>query len=73
MRRRLMGSIMFLAIALFLFAIAGGLASEQRAGWGWFLIAGMFITGVALNVWSEDVPTPQCPANQKPYMPNYLE
>jgi hypothetical protein len=73
MGRRLVGSLMFLGAAIFLFAIAGGLASEQRAGWGWFLIAGMFLSGVALNLWNGDVATPQCPPYQKPYMPNDLE
>jgi hypothetical protein len=73
MARRLVGSLMFFGAAIFLFAIAGGLAEEQRAGWGWFVLAGLIMSGVSLNFWSEDVPTPQCPPFQKPYMPDDLE
>ena len=45
MGRRLTGSLMFLMPALSLFEMAGRLASDQRAGWGWFLFAGLVIVG----------------------------
>jgi hypothetical protein len=56
--RKLVGCVMFLGVAIILFEVAGRLASEQRAGWGWFLVAGMILSGVALNLWSEEVPPP---------------
>jgi len=49
-----------------LFEVAGRLASDQRAGWGWFLISGMMLSGVALNLWTGEVPEPGCPRCQKP-------
>ena len=71
MGRRLVGSLMFSGIAVILFEIAGRLASEQRAGWGWFVFAGLMILGVALNIWNE-IPT-TCTRCQKPHSPHDLE
>jgi hypothetical protein len=73
MGKRLVGSLMFLGVASFLFEIAGRLAWDQRAGWGWFVFAGLMMTGVALNLWAGETPTPQCPRCQKPYSPHELE
>ncbi len=73
MGKRLVGSMMFLGIAIVLFEIAGRLASEQRTGWGWFVFAGLLMAGVALNLWTGEIPTPHCPRCQKPYQPNDLE
>jgi hypothetical protein len=70
MGRRLVGSLMFVGIAITLFQIAGRLASEQRAGWGWFVLAGLMMSGVALNIWNGEVPTPRC---EKPYSSHDLE
>jgi hypothetical protein len=73
MGRRLVGSLLFLGTAIFLFEIAGRLASEQRGGWGWFVLAGLILAGIALNLWTGEIPTPQCPRCQKPYQSNDLE
>ncbi len=73
MARRLFGSLMFLGVAMFLFEIAGRLAWEQRAGWGWFAFLGLMLSGVALNLWNGEIPTNQCPRFQKPYSPHDLE
>jgi hypothetical protein len=73
MARRLIGSLMFLGIATFLFEIAGRLALEQRAGWGWFVFAGLMVTGVALNLWTGESRTTRCPRCQKPHPANDLE
>ncbi len=66
MARRLVGSVLFLGVAIILFSIAGRLASVQRAGWGWFLFAGLMISGVALNLWTAEVPKPGCSLCRKP-------
>lgn len=73
MGRRLVGSLIFLGVAIFLFEIGGRLALEQRAGWGWFVFAGLVISGVALNVWNGEIPTTRCPSCQKPYSPHDME
>ena len=51
MFRRLVGTILFLIPSLVLFDRAWRLASEERSGWGWFLAAGMVLSGIAVNVW----------------------
>ena len=56
MGRRLVGSLMFLMPAFSLFEMAGRLASDQRAGWGWFLFAGLILSGIALKLWTGEVP-----------------
>jgi hypothetical protein len=58
---------MFLGMAMILFEVAGKLASEQRTGWGWFIIAGMILSGVALNLWTEASPPSGCPQSRKSY------
>ena len=73
MGRRLVGSLMFLGASILLFEIAGRLASEQRAGWGWFVFAGLMLAGVALNLWTGEFVTPPCPRCQKPYHSNDFE
>jgi hypothetical protein len=73
MGQRMVGSLMFVGAAIIVFEIAGRLASEQRAGWGWFVLAGLILSGVALNFWNGDVPKTLCPRCQKPYMPDDLE
>jgi hypothetical protein len=73
MGRRLVGSLMFLGVAIFLFEIAGRLALEQRAGWGWFVFAGLMMAGVAANIWSGETPTTRCHRCQKPYSTHDLE
>jgi len=73
MGRRLVGSFVILGAAIFLCEIAGRLASEVKAGWGWFLFAGMTLAGVALNIWTGETPTPRCPRCQKPYSAHDLE
>ena len=73
MVRRLVGSLMFLGVSVILFQIAGRLAWDQRAGWGWFVLAGLMLSGVALNLWNGEIPTNQCTRCQKPYSPNDLE
>jgi hypothetical protein len=73
MGRRLVGSLMFLGVAITLFEIAGRLASEQRAGWGWFAFLGLMLSGVALNLWNGEIPMTRCPRCQKPYSSNDLE
>jgi hypothetical protein len=64
---------LFLGLAALLFDLGGRLASEQRAGWGWFLGFGLMLAGVALNLWIGDIPTPRCPRCQKPRPPGDLE
>ena len=66
MGRRLMGCVMFLGAATFLFEVAGRLASDQRAGWGWFLLAGLILSGVAVNLWTGETADARCPSCQKP-------
>jgi hypothetical protein len=66
MGRRLVGSLLFVGLATLLFDLAGRLACEQRAGWGWFLGCGLMLAGVALNLWTGDIPAPRCPRCQKP-------
>ena len=66
MGRRLVGSVMFLGVALALFEIGGGLAMEKKANWGWFLISGLILSGVALNLWTEASPPSGCPRCRKP-------
>jgi hypothetical protein len=56
MGRRLVGSLLFLGAATFLFEIAGRLASEERSGWGWFVFAGLMLSGIAHNVWTGEFP-----------------
>jgi hypothetical protein len=73
MGRRLVGSLMFLGTALFLFEIAGRMALTHRAGWGWFVFAGLVQAGVALNLWSEDMQTPRCRRCEKPPMSDDLQ
>jgi hypothetical protein len=73
MGHRLAGSLLFMGLAALLFDLAGRLAWEQRAGWGWFLAFGLMISGVALNLWIGDMPTPRCPRGQKPLTPDDLE
>lgn len=59
MGRRLTGSLMFLGAATFLFEVAGRLASDQRGGWGWFLLTGLMMAGIALNIWDGESPDPR--------------
>lgn len=66
MGRRLVGTVLFLGVAMLMILIAGGLASEGRATCGWFLGSGMMLSGVALNLWTGEVPEPGCPRCQKP-------
>ena len=73
MGRRLVGRLMFLGAAVDLVGIAGRLASEQRAGWGWFLFTGMVLSGVAVNLWTGEIPTHRCPDCQKPRPDHCLE
>jgi hypothetical protein len=73
MVRRLVGSLMFLGAGMFLFEIAGRLAWSQLAGWGWFVFAGLMLSGVALNLWIGEIPTTQCPRCQKPFSSHDLE
>jgi hypothetical protein len=73
MGRRLVGSLMFLGSSLFVFELASRLASQQRPGWGWFVFAALMLTGVALNIWTGDIPTPECSRCQKPYSVHDLE
>jgi hypothetical protein len=73
MGRRLVGSLMFLGVAIFLFEIAGRLASEQRAGWGWFVFAGLMVTGIALNLWTGETPATRYPPCHKSCSPHDLE
>jgi hypothetical protein len=73
MGRRLVGSVLFLGIAIYLFEIAGRLAADQRTGWGWFLFFGLMMSGVALNIWTGEIPTPRSPHSQKPYSSHDLE
>ena len=73
MGRRLVGSFVFCGTAIFPCEIAGRLAAEGKAGWGWFLFAGMTLAGVALNIWTGEIPTPQCTHSQKPYSASDLE
>ena len=73
MGRRLVGSLMFVGAALFLFEIAGRLTSEGKSGWGWFLLAGLVLAGVALNIWTGEIPTPGCSRCRKPFSSHDLE
>jgi hypothetical protein len=73
MGHRLVGTLLFAGIAVFLFDLAGRLATEQRAGWGWFLGFGLMLASIALNLWTGEVPTPRCPRCQKPYPADDLE
>jgi hypothetical protein len=73
MGRRLVGSLLFVGLAALLFDLAGRLAWEQRAGWGWFLGSGLMLVGVALNLWTGEVPTARCPRCQKLHPPDDLE
>lgn len=66
MGSRLVGCLMFLGSATFLFEIAGRLASEQRAGWGWFLFAGLILSGIAVNLWTGEMADAPCVGCQKP-------
>lgn len=50
MGKRLVESVRFLGAAIFLLEVAGRLTSEQRAGWGWFLLAGLILAGIAVNL-----------------------
>ena len=54
MGRRLVGTILFLGASVSAIEVAGGLARSGRSGWGWFLLAGMVLAGVALNLWEGD-------------------
>jgi hypothetical protein len=45
MGRRLVGTVLFLGVALSLFEVAGRLVMHQKAGWGWFLTSGLVVTG----------------------------
>ena len=73
MGRRMVGSLLFLGAAIVPIEIGGRLASAGRAGWGWFLLAGMMLAGVALNLWTEEIPTPACSRCRKPIPPGDLE
>jgi hypothetical protein len=73
MGRRLVGTVLFLIPCLCLFDTAGRLAQDQRSGWGWFLCFGLMMTGVALNIWTGEIPTPRSPHSQKPYSSHDLE
>jgi hypothetical protein len=73
MGMRLVGSVMFLGVAILLFEIAGRLASEQRAGWGWFLVAGLMLIGIVQSVWNGEGSPPRCPRCPKPYSSHDLE
>jgi hypothetical protein len=73
MERRLLGSLMFLGTAIVLFEIAGRLASEKAAGWGWFVFVGLMLSGVALNIWTGEIPTPPCTRCEKPHITGDLE
>jgi hypothetical protein len=71
--RKLVGCLMFLGSAMILFEVAGRLASEQRTGWGWFLLAGMILCGVALNLWCGEVSPLGCERCRKTYYPQDME
>jgi hypothetical protein len=73
MGRKILGCVMFLGVASLLFEVAGRLASEQRAGWGWFLFAGLMISGIALNLWTGEVSTPRCPCCKNSTITHDLE
>ena len=52
MLNRTLGSVLLLIPTLWLFEIAGRLAAQQRAGWGWFLFVGLLLGGTSANLWS---------------------
>ena len=52
MGRRLVGTVLFLGVAIIMILISGRLASEERATWVWFLGSGLMLSGVALNLWT---------------------
>jgi hypothetical protein len=66
MGRQLVGSLMYLGLAIFLFEIAGRLALEQRTGWGWFVFAGLMLSGIALNLWTGEISGDPGKGGQKP-------
>jgi hypothetical protein len=70
MGRRFLGTVLFLMPCLCLFNNAGRLAQERCSGWGWFLFLGFGSLGVALNIWTGEIPTPR---SQKPYSSHDLE
>ncbi|MDB5352693.1 MAG: hypothetical protein JWN86_3940 [Planctomycetota bacterium] len=73
MGRQLVGCLMFLGSATSLFEIAGRLATEQRAGWGGFLFAGLILAGVAVNLWTGEMSDAPGRPGEKPYPANELE
>jgi hypothetical protein len=73
MIRRLVGGVMFLALALTLFEHSFRLASGAREGWFWFLLAGLILSGVVHATWVGEVGTTRCPYCRKPDSSRDLE
>jgi hypothetical protein len=73
MGRRLVGTVLFMGVALSLFEVSSRLVLHQKAGWGWFLATGLLITGVALNLWTGEAPPTGCPRCRKPQQSSDFE
>jgi hypothetical protein len=59
MGRRFVGTLMVGGIAVYLFEVAGRLASEERSGWGWFLLTGLIVLASAVSLWTGETPGSQ--------------
>ena len=57
MARRFVGTLLVGGIAVYLFEVAGRLASEERSGWGWFLFTGLIVLGIAVSFWNGETQT----------------
>jgi drug/metabolite transporter (DMT)-like permease len=65
MAGRFLGCLMFLGAATVPSEIAGRLASAGRSGWGWFLLAGLVLAGIAVNLWTGGESREPCPGCRK--------